>query len=210
MRPIALPAVAALLLTAGACVPVPPPNNAAEQSLAATELTMYEWFDDGGPGTVDIRINLTNQKAYIRRGERFIGWSYVATGKPGKGTPAGRFNITEKVVDKYSNKYGWIENEFGEVVNDDATPGTRVPPGCRYVAAPMPFWMRLTDYGIGMHAGYIPNPGMPASHGCIRFPKRMAPLLYDVVGIGTSVYIHHGDAFEPNPQPPGATLASND
>jgi hypothetical protein len=53
----------------------------------------------------------------------------------------------------------------------------------------MPYWMRLTSYGIGMHGGLIPEPGKPASHGCIRLPKQFVPLLYEAVDIGTPVTI---------------------
>jgi lipoprotein-anchoring transpeptidase ErfK/SrfK len=55
----------------------------------------------------------------------------------------------------------------------------------------MPYWMRLTSYGIGMHAGVIPKPGETASHGCIRLPKELAPVLYDAVKVGTPVTIVH-------------------
>jgi hypothetical protein len=97
----------------------------------------------------------------------------------------------EKIEDKYSNKYGWIEDELGNVVDGDAKVGDRVPKGMKYVPAPMPFWMRLTSYGIGMHGGLIPEPGKPASHGCIRLPKDFVPLVYDVVNVGTPVTITH-------------------
>lgn len=183
-----------LLLTTGAaalwsmssCAPMedtPPPR---------AEIVMYEWYDDGGPGEVTMQINLTKQKALVKRGGRLIGWCFVATGKEGRGTPAGSYRITEKIVDKYSNKYGWIEDEMGNVTNNDATPSTRRKPGEKYVPAPMPYWQRLTSYGIGMHIGNIPQPGQPASHGCIRMPKEFAPLLYEVTKIGTPVQIVYG------------------
>ncbi|BCU76700.1 L,D-transpeptidase family protein [Luteolibacter sp. LG18] len=158
----------------------------------APERHLFEWNDDGGPGEVAVKINLSTQRATYTRGGRPIGWSYVATGKEGHGTPPGRYSITEKLEDKYSGSYGWIEDEFGNTVNGDATPGTRVPTGCHYVPAPMPYWMRITGYGIGMHAGIIPNPGEPASHGCIRLPKPFAPILFDNVRVGTPVTIVYG------------------
>ncbi len=172
------------------------------------EPVLYEWNDDGGPGEVAIRINLTAQRAFYTRGGRPIGWSFVATGKDGHRTPAGSYTITEMVVDKYSNRYGWIEDEFGNVVDNDAKSSDRVPPGCRYVPAPMPFWMRLTNYGIGMHAGIIPEPGLPASHGCIRLPKPLAPLLYSQVRLGTRVKIHHGSGenYPADPAGPGSGM----
>lgn len=165
------------------CAPAPP-----KVPLRASHV-MYQWYDDGGPGKVSLAINLTEQIVKVRRGGREIGWAFVATGTEGRGTPAGSYRITEKIVDKYSNRYGWIENEYGEVVDDDASPGDRLLPGEVYKPAPMPYWMRLTDYGIGMHIGKIPKPGEPASHGCIRMPAEFVPTLFNMVSIGTPVRI---------------------
>jgi lipoprotein-anchoring transpeptidase ErfK/SrfK len=178
---ISLVLLSALFLSS--CFFGPPPEP------VRAEPAMFEWYDDGGVGEVSLQIDLSDQIARIKRGGREIGWCYVATGIEGRGTRPGSYRITEMVVDKYSNKYGWIENEFGEVVNDDATPKTSLKRGERYVPAPMPYWMRLTDYGIGMHVGNIPQPGDPASHGCIRMPKDFVPTLYSMVKLGTPVNI---------------------
>jgi lipoprotein-anchoring transpeptidase ErfK/SrfK len=164
----------------GACAPVPPPKASP---------AMYEWHDDQGPGEVAMTIHLSAQIAEIMRGGRPIGWTYVATGREGHGTRPGRYVITEKIVDKYSNRYGWIEDGFGNVVDNDAKPGDPLAAGEVYVPAPMPYWMRLTAYGIGMHGGVIPEPGQPASHGCIRLPHRLAPVLFEAVRVGTPVRI---------------------
>ena len=150
---------------------------------------MYQWYDDGGPGKVSVSIDLSEQVATVKRGDREVGWSYVATGKEGRATTPGSYNITEKIVDKHSNRYGWIENEYGEVTDDDASPGDPLQAGERYVPAPMPYWMRLTNYGIGMHVGNIPSPGEPASHGCIRMPEEFVPTLFGKVDVGTPVKI---------------------
>ena len=162
----------------------PPPKEPVR-----AERIMYQWYEDYGTGSVSVVIDLSDQIATIKRGGRDIGWCFVATGREGKSTRPGNYRITEKIVDKYSNKYGWIENEYGEVTNADATPSTRREPGERYMPAPMPYWMRLTDYGIGMHVGNIPKPGEPASHGCIRMPKDFVPTLFDMVKVGTPVKI---------------------
>jgi len=176
------------LVVSCASTPAPrPSSHLREQKL-------HEWHDDGGPGKVKIRISLTDQIAEFERGGRPIGWCYVATGKEGHSTADGNYKITEKIVDKYSNKYGWIEDEFGNVVDGDAKAGQKVPPGMIYVPAPMPYWMRLTSYGIGMHGGLIPEPGKPASHGCIRMPKDFVPILFDAVEVGTPVAITHAPA----------------
>ena len=150
---------------------------------------LHEWHDDGGPGKVAVTISLSDQIAEFERGGREIGWCYVATGKEGHGTAPGSYRITEKLVDKVSGSFGWIEDELGNVVNGDATPKDRVPKGMVYVPAPMPYWMRLTAQGVGMHGGLIPDPGKPASHGCIRMPKDFAPVLFEAVEVGTPVTI---------------------
>lgn len=155
---------------------------------------MHQWYDDGGPGKVAIHISLRDQIAEFKRGGRNIGWSFVATGKEGHMTKPGSYRITEKIVDKYSNRYGWIEDEFGNVVKGDAKVTSPVGAGETYVPAPMPFWMRLTNYGIGMHAGVIPRPGETASHGCIRLPKEFAPILFDSIQVGTPVSISNRPA----------------
>ncbi len=163
--------------------------SSVRRDHARTQPKLYEWYDDGGLGKVSIRISLPDQIAEFERDGRPIGWSYVATGKEGHGTRPGSYSIMEKIVDKYSNRYGWIEDEFGNVVNPDAKAGAKVPPGMVYMPAPMPYWMRLTSYGIGMHGGLIPEPGKPASHGCIRLPKQFVTRLFDAVELGTPVVI---------------------
>lgn len=155
---------------------------------------LHHWQDDHGPGKVTVRISLKDQIAEFKRGGRDIGWCYVATGKEGHGTGAGSYRITEKIVDKHSNRYGWIEDEAGNVVDGDARYNDPVPPGQRYVPAPMPYWMRLTSYGIGMHGGLIPEPGEPASHGCIRMPKEIVPTIFEAVEVGTPVTITYASS----------------
>ena len=151
---------------------------------------MYDWQGDDVTGPLKVAISLSEQKAQLYKGGKNIGWTYVATGLPGHPTPTGTHRIKEKIADKHSNRYGVICNADGEIVNCDATAGvTRIPPGCRFVGAPMPNWMRLTSYGIGMHAGQIPNPGSPASHGCIRLPQFISEKLFENAVEGTPVTI---------------------
>ena len=182
------------LVLAGAFLPlllascVPP---SSQKIPAKASHVMYEWYDNQGSGKISLSIDLGDQNVKVMRGNREIGWAYVAKGIEGRGTPAGTHRISEKLVKKYSNRYGWIENELGQVVNSDASPGDPVGPGERYMPAPMPYWMRLTNYGIGMHIGHIPHPGEPASHGCIRMPKEFVPTLFNMVDIGTRVKIRY-------------------
>jgi lipoprotein-anchoring transpeptidase ErfK/SrfK len=165
-------------------------GNSKQQLATATERPpLYEWHG-AGDGPTKVRIALNEQKAYIYKGDQQAGWTYLASGRGGFQTPQGTYRVSEKKEQKASTKYGIIVDGEGNVVDSEATLGVdRIPPGCRFVGAPMPYWMRLTGNGIGMHAGNIPNPGYPASHGCIRLPRDMAATLYDVVDVGTVVTI---------------------
>lgn len=180
---LSIPLVILTIFGFVSCAPTPPPPP------PLAEQVLYFWNDDGGPGEISIRIHLNSQIATVWRGRREVGWCYVATGRAGHGTPVGTFRVSEMKRDKVSNRWGWQEDASGEVINPSVKYDKPVPRGAKFVFAPMPYWMRLTDYGIGMHGGYIPNPGMPASAGCIRLPQDFAPMLFEVVKLGTPVTI---------------------
>ena len=119
-----------------------------------------------------------------------VGWTYVATGITSFPTPTGDFKVLEKVQNKVSNLYGKSYTAEGKLANSDHKIGRDlVPPGGRFDAAKMPYFMRLTNDGVGMHIGPIPRPGRRASHGCIRMPSKMAPIVYNNISIGTPVSI---------------------
>ncbi len=150
------------------------------------------WSDRVSNAPLRITIKLSDQTAYFHRGGEKVGQSRVATGKQGHSTPLGSFTISEKVVDKRSTLYGRIYDAKGYLKIADAdTRRHTVPEGGKFVGCPMPYWMRLTGSGIGMHVGPIPNPGAPASHGCIRMPREMARGLFDKAPVGTKVTIVH-------------------
>ena len=150
------------------------------------------WSDRVSNAPLRITIKLSDQTAYFHRGGEKVGQSRVATGKQGHSTPLGSFTISEKVVDKRSTLYGRIYDAKGyPKIADPATRRQTVPEGGKCVGCPRPYWRRLTGAGIGMHVGPIPNPGAPASHGCIRMPREMARGLFDKAPVGTKVTIVH-------------------
>jgi lipoprotein-anchoring transpeptidase ErfK/SrfK len=162
------------------------------------ERKLYSWPGDPGGGKLSVRIDLADQRAdFLRSGKR-IGWTMVATGVPEYPTPTGSFRVTEKLEMKRSGTYGVIFDGEGEVVDNDAKRGReKVPKGHRFEGADMPYWQRLTATGIGMHAGFLPNPGEPASHGCIRMPKDFAPIAFRTTTVGTPVTIVRSQSDDP-------------
>ena len=180
---LCLPTALVMCLMAACRTPTP----VIETKPAAPVL--FEWKGAELNGALALKIDLSEQKAELTRGGEAAGWTFVASGINGHRTPTGSFRITEKVRDKYSSSWGQVVNSAGETVDSDAKSGRDpVPQGGRFVGAPMPFWMRING-PIGMHAGPIPYPGSPASHGCIRLPREMAEILFGVTVIGTPVRV---------------------
>ena len=118
-----------------------------------------------------VRIDLTQQTAYLVENGRVALSSPIASGKEGWGTPTGKFRVISKDLNHVSADFGLIVDAYGRTIDPNATPSTPVPPGCRYMPAPMPDYMQLGPY-FGMHGGYLP--GYPASHGCVRMPSDLA------------------------------------
>ncbi len=111
-------------------------------------------------GPVTVLVSLPQQRAYVYRNGVPIAVSTVSTGKRGHETPTGIFTILQKDADHRSSIYH---------------------------AAPMPFMQRLTWDGVALHAGNLP--GYPASHGCVRLPRRFAQWLFTVTRPGATVII---------------------
>ncbi|MBK1649468.1 hypothetical protein CKO36_12875 [Rhabdochromatium marinum] len=159
----------------------------AQEAAAAGKL--FEWRADSRD--IDrIVIDTDTQQARMFADNELVGWSTVATGVATHRTPTGDFAVMEKVEDKRSNLYGRIYNSQGQLVKRNARQGRdAIPAGGRFVGARMPHFMRMTYDGVGMHAGRIPRPGHPASHGCIRMPAAVADELFDRVDANTRVTV---------------------
>ncbi len=144
------------------------------------------------PSNAAIEISLAEQRARVFRKQgthrTLVIETPVSTGKSGFETPTGRFTIGEKLEEKQSTLYGIWYDAAGQPVPSSGESHLRPPGGVNFVGAEMPYWMRLID-GIGMHIGEVP--GHPASHGCIRVPPAIQPLIFSKVGIGTPVTISH-------------------
>lgn len=169
--------------------PPPPVLPMEPQEAPPAKGKRWEWTGDKRPIT-HIWIDTDTQKARFYDGPEQVGWSYVASGVKKFPTPTGKFAVIGKEKTKQSNLYGKIYDAEGKVVVSDAKRGRhKIPPGGRFAGAKMPYFLRLTNDGVGLHAGPIPRPGHPASHGCIRLPAPLAERLYTQVAPGTQVTI---------------------
>ncbi len=196
----------ALCLTAifPACQVASPPTDA---STAPVELTKYEKFITNGyyPEVMDIYLDdelmaransacpiyicLSQQRGRLYVDNQVAADWPVSTGIPGRETPTGKFRITQKKEQYASNRYGKMYNAGGKCIDGDADAfKDAVPPGGKFVGAPMPNWQRLTSDGVGMHTGKV-RAGQRLSHGCIRTPHSMAVKLFGITAVGTRVTV---------------------
>lgn len=107
-----------------------------------------------------IVVDLLQQLFYVYRGDDLVGVATISSGRKGRETPLGFWSVMLKKKLGYSRKY---DN------------------------APMPYMQMYDPKGIAFHAG--PNPGHPASHGCIRLPLKFAAKLYALTKVGTKLVI---------------------
>ena len=133
-----------------------------------------------------VEIDLQQQRAYLLQDGRPVLASPISSGRYGHLTETGSFKVIEKERNHYSSIYGKIVDGFGRTVVADADVDMKVPSGCRFVPAPMPYFMRFHG-SDGMHGGYLP--GYPASHGCVRMPEQYAIAFFNSVDVGTPVTV---------------------
>jgi len=163
-----------------------------QHNLRSDTFRNKELINRASPRNSRVEISLGEQRGLLLVSDKVAMDFPVATGLPRWPTPAGQFTIIEKNKAHRSNLYGRVYDSMGILV--DASADSRkadVPPGGRFVGASMPYWMRLTNTGIGMHVGYVPG-GRPASHGCIRLRRPTAATIFNVSAIGTPVTVAYG------------------
>lgn len=135
-----------------------------------------------------IVIDLSEQRGTLYKGDTPVMNYAVSTGKRKYRTPTGSYKVIEKIRKKRSNLYGKIYNASGGIAVGRAdSRRNKVPAGGKFVGASMPYWMRLTSTGIGMHQGRVPRHA--ASHGCIRTHSSAVQTVFNKVKIGTPVKI---------------------
>lgn len=120
----------------------------------------FEWDDEGASGPTRVVVSISRQLAFFYKGKTLVGAASVTTARDEKLTPQGIFAVWMKKDMHYSKAY-------------DNTP--------------MPYTQFIDSHGIALHAG--PNPGYPASAGCVRLPKEFAKRIYALNELGTEVLI---------------------
>lgn len=120
----------------------------------------YLWRKGSFDGEPTVVVSISDQLAYLYRGDALVAVASISTGVDEHPTPKGIFRV-------------WLKKPMHRSV--------------KYDNAPMPFMQMIDKYGTALHAGH--NPGRPASHGCIRLPSEFAKRLYSITDLGATVMV---------------------
>ena len=112
----------------------------------------------------EIVVDLSEQMAYAIEDGFVLFEGRVSSGVMGRDTPPGEYRILQKK--RYHKSNLWPKPNGGAKMN---------------------YMLRLTNSGIAMHLGPVPN--RPASHGCIRMKNGFAQRLWKWADVGTEVEI---------------------
>jgi len=197
------PLLLALLLCQCSWLSKPPPPPPA----GPTYQLVQDRYDALRAKDAHLLIDLAAQRAALLNSEgQAVIVTDVSTGKPGSETPTGNFRVLEKLKEKSSNRYGkYIHNDTGEELGLSWT-FDKPPADATYKGLDMPYWMRLTYAGVGMHVGHV-EPRQALSFGCIRVPREVQPLIFAKCQVGTRVRIIDSRLLMPS-APPSATPAA--
>ena len=150
-------------------------------------------LDQATPGNVSVYVSLGKQRAYLKVGDEVGIDTPISSGKRAGMTPKGRFVVVQKDPDHKSSLYGAFVDKNDMIVRAGVSAKIdSAPSGTHFKGAPMKWFMRFgealqSQRAEGMHVGILP--GYPASHGCVRLPEKIAPIIYGKVSVGTPVTI---------------------
>ncbi len=140
------------------------------------------------PERSSLFVSLSNQRAYLMRDEEIVIDTPISSGKRTAMTPAGEFQVLEKVPEYLSRRYGNFVDDTGRIVRAAASAEVdAAPSGTRFTEAPARYFLRLSEDGAGIHAGHLP--GYPAADRSIRLPEEIAEMIFHMVQSGTPVTV---------------------
>ncbi|MGJ8697410.1 MAG: L,D-transpeptidase [Verrucomicrobiaceae bacterium] len=168
----------------------------------------YEAYDlpatlPSNPSNVRVKVSLRNRMAYVMEGNKPLLVMPVTVGKSSSPTPSGSFRIRSK------NHY-YRANTHGYAIKGNTVRGVYLrnkPAGWGFKGTPMPYWCEFKS-AYGFHTGWMKP--YPASGGCLRMHKNVAPKFYRLVSVGTPVSIAQTQAEDATigrnvPRPPDST-----
>ena len=197
-------------MAALACLVFPSCSNTA--SVGSGAEARYEAYNR--PATlptnrsaVRVKVSIKNQMAYVMEGSKPLLVMPVTVGTASNPTPRGNFRIYKKEHYRRANTHGYA------IKNGVVRPCylKNKPSGWAFKGTPMPYWCEFKS-AYGFHTGWMKP--FPASHGCLRMHKNVAPKFFRLVSTGTPVNISYNQPEDSTigrnvPRPPDSTPFPN-
>jgi len=153
--------------------------NGADQVVLYTDPVL---LSETGPEETNVVVDLRKRRAYLLVGDRMALETEVAVNQFGQETPAGFFQMSERV------KNGAISER---------------------VRTPVPYWIQLGNSETGLHGGHLY--GYTAAGSCVRLPIPAAEIVFAKTQEGTPVAIYESWSLESSlaaAEPSGAPASS--
>lgn len=145
-------------------------------NLAGANLHAGQKINVINGNNLNVLINLSECKLYLKSNDDIIKRYYVCPGKKETPTPTGSYNVTEKMIDPT-----WFSGV--ETGGKGMIPGgdPRNELGTRWIGFKPTF---------GIHGTIFPESiGKAESHGCVRMNNADVEELYDLIAVGTPIKI---------------------
>jgi len=126
-----------------------------------------------------IVVDRSQRRLYLYRYAKLERTYRVAIGTPGYPTPLGQFKVTLK---RYLPTWSNPGSDWAKDMPASIPPGPSNPLGTRA--------LNLSAPGIRIHGtNKVNSIGTAASHGCVRMLRADIERLYELVPVGTPVYV---------------------
>lgn len=185
-------------------------SNLRDDGEKALALAMQAYEEYDLPATlpktrsnVRVKVSLSNRMTYVMEGGTPLLVMPVTVGRDSAKTPTGSFRIRAKTRDYRANTHGYR-------IKGDIVRGCYLrnkPAGWGFKGTPMPYWCEFKS-AYGFHTGWMKP--FPASGGCLRMHKNVAPKFFRLVSVGTPVSIDYTQTEDETigqniPRPPDST-----
>lgn len=187
-------AIATLFTSCGSSVaPTQAKSHQGFKSRSDYRQTSASYTNEKALATVDrskvkLRVSKATQRMTVTQDNVVLIDTPITTGRAGKPTPNGTFKLYNRVADKRSNSYGTMYKNGVRVCGGHRRDNCSGVSYDKYVGSPLPYWQRINDNGIGIHASNSVK-RYPASGGCIRIQPAFAKRIFNITKSGTPITI---------------------
>src|SRR6266516_8161580 len=134
--------------------PTPPPMRKASAYISRQDplKVNQSLLKQATPDNTHIVVSIPKQRAYLMMGDQIVADGPISSGRRGHESPTGHVRVLEKDPTHHSNLYGDFVDTSGRVVRAGVSAHIdSAPSGTHFAGAPMKWFLRLTEEGVGMH-----------------------------------------------------------